>query len=100
MSNLDAAEVELLNFAPPRYLLGQMPGMLNHVQRHLPQTDPRRQEFERLAQRLGVKDSDHPLVDKTTEPRSVERRELIFVERISRILLVERQTQAEMIIER
>src|SRR6201989_3013876 len=32
MSNLDAAEVELLNFAPPSYLLGQMPGMLNHVQ--------------------------------------------------------------------
>jgi hypothetical protein len=100
MSNLDAAEVELLNFAPPRYLLGQMPGMLNHVQRHLPHTDPRRQEFERLAQRLGVKDSDHPLVKKTTEPKSVERRELIFVERITRILLVERQTQAEKIIER
>lgn len=100
MSNLDAAEAELLNFAPPRYLLGQMPGMLNHVQRHLPQTDPRRQEFERIAQRLGVKDSDHPLVNKINEPRSVERRELIFVERISRILLVERQTQAEMIVER
>jgi hypothetical protein len=32
MSNLDAAEVLILNFAPPRYLVGQMPGLLNHVQ--------------------------------------------------------------------
>jgi hypothetical protein len=100
MSNLDAAEVELLNFAPPRYLLGQMPGMLNHVQRHLLPTDPRRQEFERISQRLGVKDPDHPLAGKTKEPRSVERRELVLVERVTRKLLVERQTQAEKIIER
>jgi hypothetical protein len=99
MSNLDAAEVDLLNFAPPRYLLGQMPGMLNHVQRHLPPTDPRRQEFERLAQRLHVKDPDHALVEKTTEPRSMKRRELVFVAP-TRILLVERQSQAEKIVER
>lgn len=99
MSNLDAAEVELLNFAPPSYLLGQMPGMLNHVQRHLPPTDPRRQQFERIAQRLGVKDADHPLVEKTMEPRSVNRRELKLVEPITRKLLVERQPQAEKIVE-
>jgi hypothetical protein len=78
MSNLDAAEVELLNFAPPSYLLGQMPGMLNHVQRHLSPADPRRQEFERLAQRLGVKDPDHQLVRNTPEPRLVKRREEII----------------------
>ncbi len=53
-SNLDAAEADLLQVAPPKYLLGQMPSLLNHVQRHLPADDPRRQEFERIAGELGV----------------------------------------------
>lgn len=69
MSNLDAAEAELLNFAPPHYILGQMPGLLNHVQRHLRPTDPRRLEFERIAQRLRVKDPDHPLVDQAKDAK-------------------------------
>jgi hypothetical protein len=83
LSNLDAAEALLLNFAPPDYLLGQMPGLLNHVQRHLPPTDPRRQELERIAQRLGVKDPDHPLINKSKESSSTETEELILVRRIA-----------------
>ena len=63
-SNLDAAEVHLLTLAPNSYILGQMPSLLNHVQRHLPPTDARRQEFERIAQKLGIKDADHPLLEK------------------------------------
>jgi hypothetical protein len=59
MSNLHAAEAHLLNFAPPAYILGQMPCLLKHVQCHLEAADPRRQEFERIAQRIGVKDPDH-----------------------------------------
>lgn len=59
-SNLDAAEAQLLNFAPPDYVLGQLPGLLTHVQCHLIPTDPRRIEFERAARRLGVHDADHP----------------------------------------
>lgn len=59
-SNLDAAEAQLLDFAPPAYVLGQLPGLLTHVQCHLIPTDPRRIEFERLALRLGVHDADHP----------------------------------------
>lgn len=62
LSNLDAAEASLLNLAPPEHLLGQIPCLLRHVQCHLVPTDPRRQEFERIAQRLGVKDPDHPLL--------------------------------------
>jgi hypothetical protein len=61
-SNLDAAEAHLLNLAPADYLLGQMPCLLRHVQCHLPPSDPRRQEFERIARRLGVMDPDHPLL--------------------------------------
>jgi hypothetical protein len=87
MSNLDAAEVLILNFAPPRYLVGQMPCLLNHVQRNLPPTDSRRQEFARIAQRVGVKDADHPLVDKTKEPSSArlaEAEEIVEPEQVQR----------------
>lgn len=55
-----AAEAHLLNFASAAYILGQMPSLLNHVQRHLAANDSRRQEFERVAKKVGVKDSDHP----------------------------------------
>jgi hypothetical protein len=64
ISNLDAAEANLLNLAPADYLLGQMPSLLRHVQVHLPPNDPRRQEFERIAQNVGVKDPDHPLLQQ------------------------------------
>ena len=63
-SNLDAAEAHLLTLAPDSYILGQMPCLLNHVQCHLPPADARRQEFERIARKLGIKDPDHPLLQK------------------------------------
>jgi hypothetical protein len=61
MSNLDAAEALLLNIAPPEYLLGLIPSLLRNVRDHFVAGDARRQEFERIAQRLGVKDPDRPL---------------------------------------
>lgn len=61
MSNLDAAEANLLNLATEEYLLGQMPALLHHVQRHLQPTDPRRGEVERIAQQVGVVDPELPL---------------------------------------
>jgi hypothetical protein len=60
MSNLDAAEANLLRLAPESYLAGQMPSLVNHVQRHLDPDDPRRRELERLAGRLAP---DHPLAN-------------------------------------
>jgi hypothetical protein len=60
--NLDAAEADLLSLASPDYVLDQMPSLLNHVQRHLNLNDPRRIGIERIAQEVGVKDADHPLV--------------------------------------
>lgn len=62
ISNLDAAEADLLNLAPADYVLGQMPCLLRHVQCYLAPLDPRRREFERIAERLGIKDFDHPLL--------------------------------------
>jgi hypothetical protein len=67
MSNLDAAEAQLLNFAPADYVLGQMPSLLRHVQCHLIPTDPRRQEFERICRSLGLKDPDHALLLQETD---------------------------------
>ena len=51
-----------------------MPCLLNHVQCHLLPKDPRRQEFERIAQKLGIKDPDHPLAeqDKDSGPAAKE----------------------------
>jgi hypothetical protein len=66
-SNLDAAEADLLSIAPPDYLLGQIPCLLRQVQCHLSPTDARRQEFERIATRLGIKDPDHPLSTAPTD---------------------------------
>src|SRR5262249_23898585 len=67
--NLDAAEAHLLTIAPNSYILGQMPSLLNHVQRHLPPPDTPRQEFERISQRLGIKDADHPWHQECKDPR-------------------------------
>ena len=80
-SNLDAAEAQLLNIAPPDYVLGQMPSLLRHVQRHLRPTDPGRQEFERIARSVGINDSDHPSSQNRTDQDSNEKRETIENER-------------------
>lgn len=75
-SNLDAAEALLLNFAPASYVLGQMPSLLRHVQRHLPPTDPGRQEFERIARSVGINDLDRGLREngEVDDDLSVEER--------------------------
>jgi hypothetical protein len=79
--NLDAAEAHLLTLAPASYILGQMPSLLNHVQRHLPPADARRQEFERIAQSLGIKDPDHPLAQKDKDPSPAAKEAIVKEER-------------------
>ena len=74
LGNLDAAEAMLLNFAPTTYIYGQMPSLLNHVQRHLAADDPRRQEFERIAQMLSAKDTDHTFVGEQLADEIEEKR--------------------------
>ena len=66
-SNLDAAEAHILNVAPADYVLGQMPCLLRHVQRHLPEKDPARREFERIARSVGINDLVRPLTPALTE---------------------------------
>ena len=80
-SNLDAAEAQLLNLAPPDYVLGQMPSLLRHVQRHLRPTDPGRQEFERIARSVGINDPDHPSSQNRTDQDLSKRKATIDNER-------------------
>ena len=93
-SNLDAAEAHLLNLAPDNYVLGQMPCLLNHVQCHLPPTDARRQEFERIARRLGIKDPDHPLLQNAEGPSPAEKEAIVGDERRKIINIVRAASSA------
>lgn len=79
--NLDAAEAHLLTLAPNTYILGQMPSLLNHVQRHLPPTDARRQEFERIARKLGIADPDHLLLQQGGNSSSPDKDAIVTAER-------------------
>jgi hypothetical protein len=72
MSNLDAAEAELLNVAPGDYVLGQMPSLLAKVQCHLVPGDPRRQELERIARALNLLEPD-------TRPRETYKAEQVRI---------------------
>ncbi len=81
MSNLDAAEVQLLNMAPATYILGQLPSLLNQVQRHLSPADARRRNFEHLAAKLGVKDPDGPLRQDSPELTLEQKKEEIVAQR-------------------
>jgi hypothetical protein len=81
ISNLDAAEAQILNLAAPDYVLGQMPSLLRHVQCHLIATDPRRQTLERIAQELGVYDPDHPVPDTKTGVSPEKKLEIVEDER-------------------
>ena len=92
--NLDAAEAHLLTLASNDYILGQMPSLLNHVQVHLLPTDARRQEFERIAQKLGIKDPDHPLLQKEKELSLQAKKAIVHNERRKIINIVRAASSA------
>lgn len=81
MSNLDAAEVQLLNMAPATYILGQLPSLLNQVQRHLSPNDARRKNFEQLAAKLGVTDPDREASQDDSELTVDRKKEEIAAQR-------------------
>ena len=82
MSNLHAAEAHLLNIAPPDYLLGQMPSVLQDVRRHLAPGDPRREELGRIAGRIGLNDPDHPQMQLAAPVPYAERERIVERERV------------------
>lgn len=83
--NLDAAEAQLLNIAGPEYILGQMPSLLRHVQRHLKATDPGRQEFERIARTLGMNSAEQPVLPANGQQRDqLALKQMLDVDTINR----------------
>jgi hypothetical protein len=87
MSNLDAAEVLLLDIAPPWYVLGQMPSILQHVRCHLVRTDPRREELERIARRLGLGVNDGPVSAAADAGNVVDERTSIIERDLGQIVV-------------
>jgi hypothetical protein len=73
-----------------------MPCLLKHVQCHLPPTDPRRQEFDRIAQRLGIKDPDHPLVQNPKDLDLDEKRKTVKDERRAIVNIVRGASSASL----
>jgi hypothetical protein len=94
ISNLDAVEAHLLSLAPVEYILGQMPCLLRHVQCHLPPNDPRRQEFDRISQRLGIKDPDHPRIENSKDVTPEVKKGIIKEERRSIVNIVRAASSA------
>ncbi|HEU4422439.1 MAG TPA: hypothetical protein VFR67_07840 [Pilimelia sp.] len=77
-SNQDAAEANLLRLSPAEYLLGQLPSLLSHVRRHLAPTDPRRDQFERIAAKHGVPARQQPAASPAGAPISEDERGTII----------------------
>jgi hypothetical protein len=95
-SNLDAAEAQLLNLAPPKYVLGQMPSLLRHVQCQLLPTDPRRQEFERICRRLGLNGPDQAPVPETNRADRDRKTKIVEDERGSIVTAVRGASSASL----
>ena len=81
MSNLDAAEGMLLTVAPPAYLLGRLPGVLNDVTRHLAPSDHRRRQLEQLGRRVGVCSPGDPAEGRL--PTAEQQRALVEAESLT-----------------
>lgn len=92
MSNLDAAEADLLRRAPQQYMRGQMPHLWAHVRQHLPDGDPRRIRMEELVELARNGDlGDHAkesIIQAVRAASSEARREFTRVRSFRNLLLL------------
>jgi hypothetical protein len=92
MSNLDAAQADLLRLLPDDTLRGLMPSLLAHVRHHLCSGDPRRTSMEELATRAH----DHALqpherdvvINATRDASAAARGEIMRVRSFRNVLLL------------
>lgn len=94
-SNCDAAEANLLRMAPDYFLLGQLPSLITHITRHLPEGDPRLQGLDQLRTDLVAKGEDActdtartQLVTLVRAASSEAGREHMAVRRFRNVLIV------------
>jgi hypothetical protein len=92
MSNLDAAEADLLRRAPQQYMRGQMPHLWAHVRQHLPDGDPRRTRMEELVELARNADLDdhakESVIQAVRAASSEARREYTRVRSFRNLLLL------------
>jgi hypothetical protein len=92
MSNLDAAEADLLRRAPQQYMRGQMPHLWAHVRQHLPEGDPRRtrmEELEKLARNGDLDEyAKESIIQAVRAASSEGRREFTRVRSFRNLLLL------------
>jgi len=92
MSNLDAAEADLLRLAPMPYLRGQMSSLLAHVRHHTPTGDPRRSQIEEIARQARTRElhdfERDTIVSAARGASSEARREVMRVRSFRNVLLV------------
>ncbi len=92
LTNIHAAESDLLRLAPTEYLLGQLSTLQAYVREHLPARDPRRAELEaivRSAAHNGLAESQRgAIVAAAREANAEARREVTRVRSFRNVLLV------------
>jgi hypothetical protein len=92
MSNLDAAEADLLRRAPKAYLRGQMPHLWAHVRQHLPAKDPRRIRMQALVDVAAMGDLDEcakeTIIQAVRVASSEARREFTRVRSFRNLVLI------------
>ena len=58
-SHLNAVDADLLRLAPPSYVFGQLPGLLERVRKCMPKDDLRRARLEEIVEKRETELSDH-----------------------------------------
>jgi hypothetical protein len=90
-SHLNAVDANLLRLAPPSYIFGQLPGLLERVRKCMPKEDLRRIRLEELVKnrQTALSDQDRDLIVAARHAAAVEsRHEVTRLRSFKRVLLV------------
>lgn len=92
LTNIHAAEADLLRLAPTEYLLGQLSTLQAYVREHLPARDPRRAQLEAIVRSAANGGLEQPqrgaIVAAAREANAEARREVTRVRSFRNVLLV------------
>ena len=92
LTNIHAAEADLLRLAPTYYLLGQLSTLQAYVREHLPARDPRRAQLEAIVRSAARNGLEQPqrgaIIAAAREANAEARREVTRVRSFRNVLLV------------
>jgi hypothetical protein len=90
-SHLNAVDADLLRLAPPSYIFGQLPGLLERARKCMPKDDLRRVRLEELVanRQTALSDYDRDLIVAARHAAAVEsRHEVTRLRSFKKVLLV------------